>query len=127
MPVTVGSARAVTGGDDIVDHIESVLQDAAELVEEATWDAAIAQRDRMQRLAAEHPRWASMADSMDMWASPEGNISYGVRDPALQRRAFEAEYGDPNNAPAPLIRMGLTSAVVDMGINLQDTFQMGGY
>ena len=117
MPVTVGFARAVTGGDDIVDVIEDVLQDAADLVEEATWDAAIAQRDRMRQVASEHPRWASMAPHIDMWANDEGNVTYGVRAKALQHQAYEAEYGDATHPPDSIIRMGLHSAVTDMRPN----------
>ena len=123
MPVTVGAAQEpVSGGDSICDVIEDVLQDAEDLVEEVSWDAANAQRDRMRQMAAAHPRWASMAPHIDMWANDEGNVTYGVRAKALQHQAFEAEYGDASHAPAPILRMGLLSDAVDMGFDLQDVF-----
>ena len=120
-------ADAVSGGDDIADVIEDVLQDAEDLVTEVTWDAANAQRDRMRAAAAAHPRWAPMADAIDMWADPKGNITFGVRDEEYRQQAFEAEYGTAEHAPAPLVRMGLQSAVVDMGWSMREAFQSQGY
>ena len=128
MPVTVGAAQEpVSGGDSICDVIEDVLLDAEDLVEEVSWGAANAQRDRMQRMASEHPRWASMASAIDMWADPTGNYQFGVRDEALQQQAFDAEYGTKDHPPVPLIRMGLRSAVVDMGWSMREAFERSGY
>jgi hypothetical protein len=68
-----------------------------------------------------------MASAIDMWADPKGNIQFGVRDEALRQQAFEAEYGTKDHPPAPLIRMGLQSAVVDMGWSMREAFQRHGY
>jgi hypothetical protein len=126
--VAASSQAAVRGGDDICDVLEDVLADAADLVEEVAWDAATSHLDQMRERAAADPRWVDLAGALDMWADPKGNIAFGVRnDHPLAHEAFAAEYGDPHNAPAPLVRMGLRSSVVDMGWSMQEAFQRFGY
>jgi len=126
--VTPSFEPALSGGDDICDVIEDVLEDAAELVEEVTWEQALDHLEMLRQQAQQDPRWASFAHEMGMWANDQGNISFGVRpDSPHAEDAFAAEYGDAEHPPSPLIRMGMTGALAGMRHNMEEAFRSYGY
>jgi hypothetical protein len=123
------TTEVVSGGDDICDYIEFVVDEAETLVEETTQEAAQGHLEDLQSAAAAHPRWQNIAGDISMWGDQDtGNITFGVH-PSSPRanEARLAEYGDEHNAPAPLVRMGLMSNVVDMGWSMQEAFQRAGF
>lgn len=121
-------AQAVTGGDDICDYIDFVVDEAESLVEDVTWEAAQAHLEDLRTTAQSHPRWQGLAGDISMWANKSGDIAFGVH-PSSPRanEARMAEYGDEHNAPAPLVRMGLVNGVTDMGISMQEAFARAGF
>lgn len=122
------AAQAVAGGDAICDVIEDLLDEAQLLVEETSWEASQSHLADLQARAAVHPRWTALAGDLSMWADEQGNTAFGVH-PTNPRapEAMLAEYGDENNAPAPLLRMGLLNGVADMGWSMREAFQQAGF
>jgi len=124
-----GSGDAyVRGGDQIVAGLMAVIDRAADVVTESAQRVIEEQHQRMVEQAAEDEQWAGMAHDIQYWADESGNLAYGVphTSPHYQE-AMAAEYGGPNQAPAPLIRMGVVNGVSQMGWSMQQYFFEAGY
>jgi hypothetical protein len=122
------AAQAVAGGDAICDAIEAYLDGTEDLVGDVAWEASQQHLEDLRARAAAHPRWASLAPEISVWANDEGNPTFGVH-PSHPRaaEAMTAEYGDDEHGPVPLMRMGLLNGVTDMGWSMTEAFQAEGY
>lgn len=56
-----------------------------------------------RQLAQQDPRWAPLADEIDVWDEHD-RTWIGVRGANFQSQAFEAEYGSGTMAPSGLMR-----------------------
>jgi hypothetical protein len=122
------TAQAVAGGDAICNAIEDYLDTADELVGDVAWEATQQHLEDLRSQAARHPRWAPLAPHLSVWANEDGHPTFGVH-PSHPRapEAAAVEYGDGENAPAPLMRMGLIRASRDVGWAMTQAFQAEGY
>lgn len=82
-------------GDNVV-ALEEARTDFWNLVSEHLLDS-------VQMVARSNPRWAGLADNIDVW-DEGGRLVLGVNSSEFVSEAFAAEYGADEYPPNPLIR-----------------------
>jgi hypothetical protein len=118
----------ITGGEGIVAALRQQVAQVEALVNASVADEQEAFEERQQDRAAMDPRWAALAGDFGSWEDEEGNYAFGVPDEAPGAvQAGLLEYGGHDQAPVPLMRMGVLSDVADIGWSLQDRFRKAGH
>lgn len=78
--------------DDLHDHVYNRVHDIASTMQESLVEDAKKQE-----------RWSSLSEHIDLW-DEHGFLHLGVRNKDFVSEAFEAEYGDREIPPSPLLR-----------------------
>lgn len=93
-------------------HISAGFFDALDAYVQEVSDAAIvahqeglkALHSSVRKTARSHPRWRPLEEAIDLWHE-DGEAFIGVRDPSKTSAAQDAEFGNENHPPAPVMRM----------------------
>lgn len=101
-------------GGGFLAALDEYVQDIADVAPGAQDEAIDTLRTDLQIRATLHPRWEGLASHIETWRD-KGKTIVGVRDPSKLAAAQQAEYGDQDSGPVPLIRHmpGSAKAAVD--------------
>lgn len=117
----------VSGGDSVVQALRGYVADAAALVEEAVTAEQEDMVARQRSRATDDPRWSGLSEQVNSWEDQDGNFAVGVDNPDAVSQAGMLEFGDMNNPPSPLIRMGVMKDVADINWRMAERFRRGGF
>lgn len=91
-------------GADFFDALDEYVQAVARAAHKAHQEGERALHDEVRRTARSHPRWRSLEADIELWHE-DGETHIGVRNPRSVQAAMNAEYGDADNPPAPVLRV----------------------
>lgn len=90
-------------GAELFAALDQYVHAVTEAAHVAVSESSQALHQHVQDRARQSPAWSGMADDIEMW-DQGGEIQVGIRKAELINRAKQAEYGDLDNAPNPLLR-----------------------
>ena len=96
-----GMAEMLHIGGGFLTALESYVQAVADTAPEAQEAATQTLVGDLQQRAQQHPRWEPIAHEIEAWEDSRG-LRVGVRRSVAAAR--QAEYGDQEHGPVPLLR-----------------------
>lgn len=118
----------VAGGSDICDALLAEIAKVEALVGSQATEQMENLHQQMQSQAKMSERWRDMADDISYWPNQHGTMSFGVRpESSRAEEAMRAEYGDAENAPSALIRMGVLRGARRAGWSMTENFRRAGF